>query len=48
MDRIKAVGFSENMLAFIFNLVSEKVLEANYGWLISNTGHTKVYHRVAF
>jgi hypothetical protein len=33
MDRLKAVGFSGNLLAFIFNLVSSRELEANYGWL---------------
>jgi hypothetical protein len=33
MDRLKAVGFSGNLLAFIFGLVSSTELEANYGWL---------------
>jgi hypothetical protein len=33
MDRLKAVGFSGNLLAFVFNLVSSRELEANYGWL---------------
>jgi hypothetical protein len=33
MDRFKAVGFSGNMLAFIFNLVASREDEANYGWL---------------
>jgi hypothetical protein len=33
MDILKAIGFSENLLAFIFNLVSLRELEANYGWL---------------
>jgi hypothetical protein len=32
IDRLKAVGFSGNLLAFIFNLVSSRELEANYGW----------------
>ncbi|PNF30200.1 hypothetical protein B7P43_G08428 [Cryptotermes secundus] len=31
MDRLKAVGFSGNLIAFIFNLVSARELEANYG-----------------
>jgi hypothetical protein len=34
MDRLKAVGFSGNLLAFIFSLVSARELEANYGWLV--------------
>jgi potassium voltage-gated channel Eag-related subfamily H protein 8 len=29
----RQVGFSGNLLAFIFNLVSARELEANYGWL---------------
>jgi hypothetical protein len=29
MDRLKAAGFSGNLLAFIFNLVSLRELEAN-------------------
>jgi retron-type reverse transcriptase len=33
MDRLKAVGISGNLLAFILNLVSSRELEANYGWL---------------
>jgi hypothetical protein len=33
MDRLKAVGFSGNLLASIFNLVSTRKLERNYGWL---------------
>jgi hypothetical protein len=33
MDRLKALGFSGNLLALIFTLVSSKELEANYGWL---------------
>jgi hypothetical protein len=33
MDRLKAVGFSGSLVAFIFNLVSSRELEANYGWL---------------
>jgi hypothetical protein len=33
MDRLKAEGFSGNLLAFIFNLVSSRELAANYGWL---------------
>jgi hypothetical protein len=33
MDRLKAVGFSGNMLAFIFNLVSSREEEAHHGWL---------------
>jgi hypothetical protein len=33
IDRLKAVGFLGNLLAFIFNLVSSRELEANYGWL---------------
>jgi hypothetical protein len=33
MGRLKAVGFSGNLLAFIFNLVFSRELEANYGWL---------------
>jgi hypothetical protein len=34
MERLKAVvGFSGNLLAFIFNQVSSRELEANYGWL---------------
>jgi hypothetical protein len=33
MDKLKAVGFSGNLLAFIFNLVSSRELEANSGWL---------------
>jgi retron-type reverse transcriptase len=33
MDRLKAVGFSGNLLAFIFNLVSSRELKANNGWL---------------
>jgi hypothetical protein len=32
MDRLKAVGFSGDLLAFVFNLVSSRGLEANYGW----------------
>jgi hypothetical protein len=31
MERLKAVGFSGNLLAFICNLVSSRELEANYG-----------------
>jgi hypothetical protein len=33
MDRLKAVGFSGNLLASIFNLVSLRELEASYDWL---------------
>jgi hypothetical protein len=33
LDRLKEVGFSGNMLAFISNVVSSRELEANYGWL---------------
>jgi hypothetical protein len=33
MDKLKAVGLSGNLLAFNFNLVSSRELEANYGWL---------------
>jgi hypothetical protein len=33
VDRLVAVGFSRNLLAFIFNSVSSRELEANYGWL---------------
>jgi hypothetical protein len=33
MDRLKAIGSSGTLLAFIFNLVSSRDLEANYGWL---------------
>jgi hypothetical protein len=33
LDKLKAVDFSENLLAFFFNLVSSRELEANYGWL---------------
>jgi hypothetical protein len=33
MDRLKTVGFSGNLLALIFDLVSSRELEANYGWL---------------
>jgi hypothetical protein len=33
MDRLKAVDFSGNQLAFIYNLVSSRELEANYGWV---------------
>jgi hypothetical protein len=33
MDRLKVVGFSGNQLALIFNLVSSRELETNYGWL---------------
>jgi hypothetical protein len=33
MDRLKAVGYSGNLLAFTFNLVSSRELEANYGCL---------------
>jgi hypothetical protein len=31
MDRFKAVGLSGNLLAFIFNLVTLRELEANNG-----------------
>jgi hypothetical protein len=33
MDRLKAAGFSGNLLAFTFTLFSSRELEANYGWL---------------
>jgi hypothetical protein len=33
MDRLKEVGFPGYLLAFIFNVVSSRELEANYGWL---------------
>jgi hypothetical protein len=33
VDRLKAVGFSGNLLAFICNLVSSRELEANCGCL---------------
>jgi hypothetical protein len=33
MDRLKTVGFSGNLLPFIFNLYSSRELEANYGRL---------------
>jgi hypothetical protein len=33
MNRLKAVGFSGNLLAFICNLVFSRELETNYGWL---------------
>jgi hypothetical protein len=33
MDTLTAVGFSGNLLALIFNLVSSRELEANDGWL---------------
>jgi hypothetical protein len=33
MDRLEAVGFSGYLIAHIFNLVSSRELEANYGWL---------------
>jgi hypothetical protein len=33
MDRLKAVGFSGNLLAFILNLVSSRKQGTNYGWL---------------
>jgi hypothetical protein len=33
LDRLKSVGSSGNLLAFIFNLLSLRELEANYGWL---------------
>jgi hypothetical protein len=33
IDRLKAVGFSGNLLAFVFILVSSRELEANYGRL---------------
>jgi hypothetical protein len=33
MDRLKCAGLSGNLLAFIFNLVSPRELEASLGWL---------------
>jgi hypothetical protein len=33
MDRLKVQGFSRNMFAFLFNLVSSRDLEAHYGWV---------------
>jgi hypothetical protein len=33
MDRLKGIGFSGNLLAFIFNLVSARELEAYYVWI---------------
>jgi hypothetical protein len=32
-DRLKEVGFSGNLRAFVFDMVSSMELEANFGWL---------------
>jgi hypothetical protein len=45
MDRVKTVGFSGNLSAFIFNLVSSREVEENYGWLELKDWK---YHRVVF
>jgi hypothetical protein len=48
MDRLKAVVFSDNLLAFVYDLVSSMELEANYGWLDLEDWITKAYRRVVF
>jgi hypothetical protein len=48
MDRLKAAGFSGKLLAFIFNLVSSRKLEADCGWLDLSTVplYTTILYRI--
>jgi hypothetical protein len=47
-DRLKAGGFSRNLLALIFILVSSRELEAKYGWPDLKDWTYKGLHRVVF
>jgi hypothetical protein len=44
---LKEIGFSGNVIAFVFNLISLRELEKNYGWLDLKNWACKGFLRVA-
>jgi hypothetical protein len=49
MDRLKAVGFSGNLLSFIFNMVFSRQLEANLkDWMYKGLPHGSVLSPIVY